>query len=167
MVAEFWSDFRSLMYILLFTAIHAILFLIHFISHTVAELLDPADPELRALDSKKPVPEFDRNKHAHVIENGRCHLCNITISSQRTKHCSGLFKIGVWGCAFNKLEQQHFESLTDKYSISRKIFLNKSSDLLTWWDSSIRFHKTGPIMPLLKVVYPDFILVKEPHFTQY
>ena len=83
------------MVILFLTAIHAVLFLIHFISHTVAELLDPADPELRALDSKKPVPEFDRNKHAHVIENGRCHLCNITISSQRTKHCSGLFKIGI------------------------------------------------------------------------
>ena len=92
----FQSEFQTnLMCFLYFSAIHAILFLIHFISHTVAELLDPADPELRALDSKKPVPEFDRNKHAHVIENGRCHLCNITISSQRTKHCSGLFNIGV------------------------------------------------------------------------
>ena len=92
------------MCILFLTAIHAILFLIHFISHTVAELLDPADPELRALDSKKPVPEFDRNKHAHVIENGRCHLCNITISSQRTKHCSGLFNIRFCGYVFIKLK---------------------------------------------------------------
>ena len=31
------------MCILFFTAIHAMLFLIHFISHTVAELLDPAE----------------------------------------------------------------------------------------------------------------------------
>ena len=34
------------------------------------------------------MPEFDRNKHAHVIENGRCHLCNVTVTNQRTKHCS-------------------------------------------------------------------------------
>ena len=33
-------------------------------------------------------PLNDRSKHAHVIENGHCHLCEITISSQRTKHCS-------------------------------------------------------------------------------
>ena len=59
-----------------------------FITHAIAEILDPADPHLRALDSKRPVPEFNRSQHAHVIENGRCHLCNITISSQRTKHCS-------------------------------------------------------------------------------
>ena len=76
-----------------FSVLSAILFISHFFTHAVAELLDPADPELRALDSKKPVPEFDRKKHAHVIENGRCHLCNITISSQRTKHCSACNKV--------------------------------------------------------------------------
>lgn len=74
------------------TITHAILFLTHLVTHAVAELLDPADPELRAKTQKKPVPEFDRNKHAHVIENGRCHLCNITISTQRTKHCSACNK---------------------------------------------------------------------------
>lgn len=67
---------------------HILLYVSHFVTHAVAKLLDPADPNLRALNSKEPVPEFDRNKHAHVIENGRCHLCNISISSQRTKHCS-------------------------------------------------------------------------------
>ena len=67
---------------------HILLYLSHFVTHAVAKLLDPADPNLRALNSKAPIPEFDRNKHAHVIENGRCHLCNISISSQRTKHCS-------------------------------------------------------------------------------
>ena len=53
-------------------------------------LLDPADYNLRSKEGNKTktVPEFDRRQHAHVIENGRCHLCNITISSQRTKHCS-------------------------------------------------------------------------------
>ena len=68
--------------------VHILLFVSHFITHAIAEILDPADPHLRALDSKRPVPEFNRSQHAHVIENGRCHLCNITISSQRTKHCS-------------------------------------------------------------------------------
>lgn len=67
---------------------HFILYAVHFITHAVAKMLDPADPNLRALNAKEPIPEFDRNKHAHVIENGRCHLCNISISSQRTKHCS-------------------------------------------------------------------------------
>ncbi|PSN57980.1 hypothetical protein C0J52_00223 [Blattella germanica] len=64
------------------------LFLIHLSSHLTALLLDPADPHLRALKVSIAVPEFDRTKHAHVIENGRCHLCNIRTSSSRTKHCS-------------------------------------------------------------------------------
>lgn len=64
------------------------LFCIHYSSHLTALLLDPADPELRALKVRRPIPEFDRSKHAHVIENGRCHLCNICIASPRTKHCS-------------------------------------------------------------------------------
>jgi hypothetical protein len=82
-IPNFHSKAQLALYI-----VHVILYSTHLVTHAVAELLDPADPNLRALTSKKPVPEFDRNKHAHVIENGRCHLCNITISSQRTKHCS-------------------------------------------------------------------------------
>ncbi|ETN58084.1 hypothetical protein AND_010333 [Anopheles darlingi] len=65
------------------------LYLLHIVSHLTALLLDPADPELRKLPaSKTVVPEFDRTRHSHVIENGRCHLCNIRTTSQRTKHCS-------------------------------------------------------------------------------
>ncbi|KAK9503397.1 hypothetical protein O3M35_009956 [Rhynocoris fuscipes] len=65
------------------------LFIIHIIAHLTALLLDPADIELRKLKcSSLAVPEFDRTKHAHVIENGRCHLCNIKTSGPRTKHCS-------------------------------------------------------------------------------
>ncbi|XP_058119805.1 uncharacterized protein LOC131288661 [Anopheles ziemanni] len=65
------------------------LYLVHLGSHLTALLLDPADPELRRLPaSKTVVPEFDRTRHSHVIENGRCHLCNIRTTSQRTKHCS-------------------------------------------------------------------------------
>lgn len=64
------------------------LYAIHFATHLAALLIDPSDVELRKQCSKRIVPEFDRTKHAHVIENGRCHLCNIKIKSSRTKHCS-------------------------------------------------------------------------------
>ncbi|XP_029174708.1 uncharacterized protein LOC114943289 [Nylanderia fulva] len=69
---------------LLFTA----LFLVHALTHLTVLLLDPADPEVRARPANQVVPEFDRSKHQHVIENGRCHLCNITIRGLCTKHCS-------------------------------------------------------------------------------
>lgn len=64
------------------------LYLIHSVAHIAALLVDPADKELRKHRSDRIVPEFDRSKHAHVIENGRCHLCNIKTTNQRTKHCS-------------------------------------------------------------------------------
>ncbi|XP_065357635.1 uncharacterized protein LOC135951829 [Calliphora vicina] len=65
------------------------LYIVHVVSHLVALLIDPADRELRRVHrNDRIVPEFDRSKHAHVIENGRCHLCNIRTSSHRTKHCS-------------------------------------------------------------------------------
>lgn len=58
------------------------------IAYVLATLVDPAHPAVRVSKLRKPVPEFDRTKHSHVIENGRCHLCNITVLHQRTKHCS-------------------------------------------------------------------------------
>lgn len=66
----------------------SVLIVIHVGSHVAALLIDPADTELRKISTRKVVPEFDRTKHSHVIENGRCHLCNIKTSSTRTKHCS-------------------------------------------------------------------------------
>lgn len=66
----------------------SVLVVIHVIAHIAALLIDPADVELRKVSTRKVVPEFDRSKHLHVIENGRCHLCNIKTSSTRTKHCS-------------------------------------------------------------------------------
>lgn len=66
---------------------YGILYSLHIISHLVALLLDPSEKELRKLKVDN-VAEFDRRLHAHVIENGRCHLCNIHTSSKRTKHCS-------------------------------------------------------------------------------
>ncbi|XP_050420102.1 uncharacterized protein LOC126833034 [Adelges cooleyi] len=68
------------------------LFFLHVVSHFAALLIDPADPQLRVRrDVLKPVPELDKAKHAHVIENGKCHLCNIYTSS-RTKHCGSCNK---------------------------------------------------------------------------
>lgn len=64
------------------------LYCIHACAHLAALLIDPADVELRQRSSARIVPEFDRTKHAHVIENGRCHLCNIKTTNYRTKHCS-------------------------------------------------------------------------------
>lgn len=66
----------------------SVLAVIHVIAHIAALAIDPADIELRKISTRKVVPEFDRSKHLHVIENGRCHLCNIKTSSHRTKHCS-------------------------------------------------------------------------------
>lgn len=71
------------------------LFFLHVVSHAAALLIDPADPQLRALDrdnGPKTVPELDKNKHSHVIENGKCHLCNIYTSGRRTKHCGSCNK---------------------------------------------------------------------------
>lgn len=62
--------------------------LVHLISHLAALLLDPGELAIRRQPVNQVVPEFDRTKHLHVIENGRCHLCNIDASSGRTKHCS-------------------------------------------------------------------------------
>lgn len=66
----------------------SVLVIIHVCAHVAALVIDPADIELRKISTRKVVPEFDRSKHLHVIENGRCHLCNIKTSSTRTKHCS-------------------------------------------------------------------------------
>lgn len=71
------------------------LFFLHLVSHVAALLIDPADPQLRAKqrdDDPKTVPELDKSKHAHVIENGKCHLCNIYTSGHRTKHCGSCNK---------------------------------------------------------------------------
>ncbi|XP_012234609.1 uncharacterized protein [Linepithema humile] len=70
------------------TPLFATLFLLHALTHLTVLLLDPADSEVRAQPANQVVPEFDRALHRHVIENGRCHLCNITTRGQRTKHCS-------------------------------------------------------------------------------
>ncbi|XP_023947961.2 palmitoyltransferase ZDHHC1-like [Bicyclus anynana] len=66
--------------------VYVVLYAFHIISHLAALLLDPGEADLRKQEAST-VPEFDRTIHAHVIENGRCHLCNINTSSRKTKHC--------------------------------------------------------------------------------
>lgn len=69
------------------------LFFLHVVSHVAALLIDPADPQLRHDNrTNTAVPELDKAKHAHVIENGKCHLCNIYTSGHRTKHCGSCNK---------------------------------------------------------------------------
>ncbi|KAK7083475.1 putative palmitoyltransferase zdhhc1 [Halocaridina rubra] len=97
------AAFISLMYGAVLPALHSrlalplavvtgLIFTVHLLTHAIALAIDPADTQLRARKDRQQVPEFDRNVHSHVIENGRCHLCNITISSSRTKHCSACNK---------------------------------------------------------------------------
>ncbi|XP_065348948.1 palmitoyltransferase ZDHHC1 [Cloeon dipterum] len=73
------------------TPVMALLFALHAASHLVALLTDPAEEALRA-GGYSQKGEFDRRRHLHVIEEGRCHLCSITVSSVRSKHCSACNK---------------------------------------------------------------------------
>jgi palmitoyltransferase len=86
------------------SCLFVVLYVVHLVAHAIALLLDPADPELRRLhgSSRSSVPEFDRTKHSHVIENGRCHLCNIKTTSHRTKHCSVCNKVFLRHCMSSK-----------------------------------------------------------------
>lgn len=52
----------------------------HLIVHLVATTIDPADTNVRLKkDYSEPVPTFDRSKHAHVIQNQYCNLCEVTV----------------------------------------------------------------------------------------
>lgn len=77
------------------SALVSILFATHAVSHLAALLIDPADSGLRRKENRQRrqrVPDFDREKYAHVIEDGRCHLCEIRTADARTKHCSSCNK---------------------------------------------------------------------------
>lgn len=66
--------------------IYSFLYVFHIVSHIAACFMDPGEKDLRK-QSINTLPEFDRTIHAHVIENGRCHLCNINTTDKKTKHC--------------------------------------------------------------------------------
>ncbi|KAM4602883.1 palmitoyltransferase ZDHHC1 isoform 4-T5 [Polymixia lowei] len=68
-----------------------IMFVCHLLVHLMAVSIDPADYSVRAKSSKGPVPVFDRSKHAHVIENCHCYLCQVDVGP-KSKHCSACNK---------------------------------------------------------------------------
>ncbi|XP_040265679.1 palmitoyltransferase ZDHHC1 isoform X2 [Bufo bufo] len=64
-----------------------VLFTLHLIVHFLAVTIDPADEHVRAKGSPGPLPVFDRTKHAHVIENMHCYICEVDVGD-KSKHCS-------------------------------------------------------------------------------
>ncbi|XP_072279005.1 palmitoyltransferase ZDHHC1 [Pyxicephalus adspersus] len=63
------------------------LFALHLVVHFLAVTVDPADGNVRAKNSPGPLPVFDRTKHAHVIENMHCYICEVDVGA-KSKHCS-------------------------------------------------------------------------------
>ncbi|XP_077630844.1 palmitoyltransferase ZDHHC11-like isoform X3 [Crocuta crocuta] len=63
------------------------LFLFHLVVHLTAVSIDPAEATVRLRNYAEPLPIFDRTKHAHVIQNQYCHLCQVTVN-KKAKHCS-------------------------------------------------------------------------------
>ncbi|XP_029354795.1 palmitoyltransferase ZDHHC1 isoform X2 [Echeneis naucrates] len=68
-----------------------ITFVCHLCVHVLAVSIDPADYNVRTKRDKGPVPVFDRSKHAHVIENCHCYLCQVDVGP-KSKHCSACNK---------------------------------------------------------------------------
>ncbi|XP_042370981.1 palmitoyltransferase ZDHHC1-like, partial [Plectropomus leopardus] len=56
-----------------------VMFVCHLCVHVMAVSIDPADYNVRTKSDKGPVPVFDRSKHAHVIENCHCYLCQVDV----------------------------------------------------------------------------------------
>ncbi|XP_072024866.1 uncharacterized protein [Amphiura filiformis] len=70
--------------------IPGIIIAFHVITHLLAVTINPADSN--SLKKKRRVmPSFDRNLHAHVIENSHCYLCECDIGV-KSKHCSSCNK---------------------------------------------------------------------------
>ncbi|XP_038628770.1 palmitoyltransferase ZDHHC1 isoform X2 [Tachyglossus aculeatus] len=65
----------------------SIVFFCHLVIHLTAVSIDPADVNVREKSYLGPLPIFNRNEHAHVIENLHCNLCDVDVST-RSKHCS-------------------------------------------------------------------------------
>ncbi|KAM6223776.1 palmitoyltransferase ZDHHC1 [Rhynchocyon petersi] len=63
----------------------------HLVVHLTAVSIDPADANVRDKSYAGPLPIFNRSKHAHVIEDLHCNLCDVDVSA-RSKHCSACNK---------------------------------------------------------------------------
>ncbi|XP_052598847.1 palmitoyltransferase ZDHHC11-like [Peromyscus californicus insignis] len=86
------TSWKYAAYVVSFVLVMGVLSLFHLIVHLIATTIDPADTSVRLKkDYSEPVPTFDRSKHAHVIQNQYCHLCEVTVS-KKAKHCSSCNK---------------------------------------------------------------------------
>uniref|UniRef100_A0A8C2YB03 Palmitoyltransferase n=1 Tax=Coturnix japonica TaxID=93934 RepID=A0A8C2YB03_COTJA len=61
-------------------------FIYHLVVHLTAVSIDPADAKVREKNYLGPLATFNRNQHAHVIENHHCHVCDVNVSA-KSKHC--------------------------------------------------------------------------------
>ncbi|NXI70124.1 ZDHC1 palmitoyltransferase, partial [Anseranas semipalmata] len=61
-------------------------FIYHLVVHLAAVSIDPADANVREKNYLGPLATFNRNQHAHVIENHHCHVCDVNVSA-KSKHC--------------------------------------------------------------------------------
>ncbi|NWX28318.1 ZDHC1 palmitoyltransferase, partial [Notiomystis cincta] len=61
-------------------------FIYHLVVHLTAVSIDPADANVREKNYLGPLATFNRNQHAHVIENHHCHVCDVDLSA-KSKHC--------------------------------------------------------------------------------
>lgn len=69
--------------------VNLVLFAIHFVLHVAAISINPADDNvIEKMKSRRgPPAAFDRTKHAHVIENQFCYICEVSVVA-KSKHCS-------------------------------------------------------------------------------
>ncbi|OXB57250.1 hypothetical protein ASZ78_016425, partial [Callipepla squamata] len=66
-------------------------FIYHLVVHLTAVSIDPADAKVREKNYLGPLATFNRNQHAHVIENHHCHVCDVNVSA-KSKHCGSCNK---------------------------------------------------------------------------
>uniref|UniRef100_A0A8D0PFE6 Palmitoyltransferase n=1 Tax=Sus scrofa TaxID=9823 RepID=A0A8D0PFE6_PIG len=67
------------------------IFLFHLVVHIIAVSINPAEKSVHQKNYLEPMPVFDRSKHAHVIQDLYCHLCETNVDP-KTKHCSACNK---------------------------------------------------------------------------
>ncbi|XP_069724355.1 palmitoyltransferase ZDHHC1 isoform X2 [Phaenicophaeus curvirostris] len=54
-------------------------FIYHLVVHLTSVSIDPADANVREKNYLGPLATFNRNQHAHVIENHHCHICDVDV----------------------------------------------------------------------------------------
>lgn len=55
------------------------IFLFHLVVHIIAVSINPAEKSVHQKNYLEPMPVFDRSKHAHVIQDLYCHLCETNV----------------------------------------------------------------------------------------